>query len=73
MVCPEKNGRFATAQCDAYIECVNGVPEFKLCPDGLLFNAKGPLFSYPCGYPIDVDCKGRTALRKFIFQIEKKN
>lgn len=63
--CPEKNGRYATSQCDAYIECVNGEPEQKLCPDGLLFNANGHLFGYPCGYPIDVDCQGRSALREW--------
>lgn len=62
--CPEKNGRYATSQCDAYIECVNGVAERKLCPDGLLFNANGALFGYPCGYPIDVDCEGRSALQE---------
>ncbi|KAK9297599.1 hypothetical protein QLX08_008747 [Tetragonisca angustula] len=57
--CPEKNGRFAVAsQCDAYIECKNGIPEQMLCPDGLLFNPN-VRYNYPCGYPIDVDCEGR--------------
>lgn len=64
--CPERNGRFAVpAQCDAYIECVDGVGEQKLCPDGLLFNSKLPFFSYPCQYPAEVDCEGRSGLRKF--------
>ncbi|XP_058819201.1 protein obstructor-E [Topomyia yanbarensis] len=59
--CPESNGRFVVSdQCDAYIECIDGVPQRKLCPDGLLFNAKASPFSYPCQYPIDVDCSGRT-------------
>lgn len=63
--CPEKNGRFPVAsQCDAYIECVDGVGEEKLCPEGLLFNAKSPFFSYPCQYPAEVDCEGRSGLRK---------
>lgn len=63
--CPEKNGRFPVAsQCDAYIECVDGVGEQKLCPDGLLFNAKAPFTSYPCQYPPEVDCEGRSGLRK---------
>ncbi|KAF7387952.1 hypothetical protein HZH68_011880 [Vespula germanica] len=57
--CPEKNGRFAIqSQCDAYIECIDGVPEEKLCPEGLVFNPDAR-FNYPCGYPIDVDCEGR--------------
>lgn len=49
---------------DSYIECKDGVPEEKLCPDGLLFNpATGPQ-AFPCQYPIDVDCSGRTQTRK---------
>lgn len=57
--CPEKNGRFPVpSQCDAYIECIDGVAEEKLCPEGLLFNPEAR-FNYPCGYPIDVDCDGR--------------
>ncbi|XP_019875627.2 protein obstructor-E [Aethina tumida] len=58
--CPEKDGRYPTSTCDGYIECKDGVPEEKLCPDGLLFNpATGPQ-AFPCQYPIDVDCSGRT-------------
>lgn len=69
--CPKKNGRFATSQCDAYVECVDGVGTYKLCPDGLLFDENAHLYGYPCGYPIDIDCTGRTDLRKcslFSFQ-----
>ncbi|XP_053695576.1 protein obstructor-E-like [Sabethes cyaneus] len=58
--CPDKNGRFPVSdECDAYIECIEGIPERKLCPDGLLFNDKAGPFAYPCQYPIDVDCTGR--------------
>ncbi|KAK9729741.1 Chitin binding Peritrophin-A domain [Popillia japonica] len=64
--CPEKNGRFPTAQCDAYIECIDGVGEERLCPDGLLFNAALGPHAFPCQYPIDVDCVGRTTTRKYI-------
>ncbi|XP_011149450.1 protein obstructor-E [Harpegnathos saltator] len=61
--CPEKNGRFPVQnQCDAYIECIDGVPEEKLCPEGLVFNPEAR-FNYPCGYPIDVDCTGRPNLQ----------
>ncbi|KAK1123548.1 hypothetical protein K0M31_008253 [Melipona bicolor] len=58
--CPEKYGRFAVpSQCDAYIECKDGIPEQMLCPDGLLFNPN-IRYNYPCGYPIDVDCGERS-------------
>ncbi|CAD1468984.1 unnamed protein product, partial [Heterotrigona itama] len=61
--CPEKYGRFAIAsQCDAYIECNDGIPEQMLCPDGLLFNPN-VRYNYPCGYPVDVDCAGRSNLQ----------
>ncbi|XP_006623243.1 protein obstructor-E-like [Apis dorsata] len=57
--CPERNGRFPiSSQCDAYIECIDGIPEEKLCPEGLLFSPEAR-FNYPCGYPIDVNCEGR--------------
>lgn len=64
--CEERNGRYSVAgQCDAYIECTDGVPEDKLCPDGLLFNDKVKLFTYPCQYPIDVDCgQARSGLQE---------
>ncbi|XP_033212676.1 protein obstructor-E-like [Belonocnema kinseyi] len=63
VTCPEKNGRFPVhSQCDAYIECIDGVGEEKLCPEGLLFNPN-VRFNYPCGYPIDVDCLGRSSLQ----------
>ncbi|XP_067000219.2 protein obstructor-E [Anabrus simplex] len=63
-VCPEKYGRFASGgQCDSYIECEDGVPTEKLCPDGLLFNARAHHYAYPCQYPVDVDCEGRSALQ----------
>lgn len=61
--CPEKDGRYPTGACDAYVECRDGVPEEKLCPDGLLFNAAAGVFAYPCQYPIDVDCTGREQVQ----------
>lgn len=61
--CPERNGRFPiSSQCDAYIECIDGIPEEKLCPEGLLFSPEAR-FNYPCGYPIDVNCEGRPNRR----------
>jgi len=62
--CDEKNGRYTVAgQCDAYVECRNGEPEEKLCADGLVFNDKVDLFTFPCQYPIDVDCASRAKLQ----------
>jgi len=64
--CPERNGRYPVPnQCDAYIECIDGVAEEKLCPEGLYFNPEAR-FNYPCGYPIDVDCTGRPNLRELL-------
>ncbi|EZA51588.1 Chondroitin proteoglycan-2 [Ooceraea biroi] len=61
--CPERNGRYPVPnQCDAYIECIDGVAEEKLCPEGLFYNPEAR-FNYPCGYPIDVDCTGRPNLQ----------
>ncbi|XP_057318455.1 protein obstructor-E-like [Microplitis mediator] len=62
-LCPERTGRFPVPnQCDAYIECVDGVGEEKLCPEGLYFNPEAR-FNYPCGYPIDISCEGRPNLQ----------
>lgn len=41
----------------------DGIAEEKLCPDGLLYNANGSLFSYPCQYPVDVSCEGRGRIQ----------
>lgn len=69
--CPEKDGRYPSSTCDGYIECKDGIPEEKLCPDGLLFNpASGPQ-AFPCQYPIDVDCSGREQTRNEFFRILK--
>lgn len=58
--CPDKNARYPkSSQCDAYIECLDGVYDEKLCPDGLLFNPNVTFNVYPCQYPADVDCAGR--------------
>lgn len=58
--CLEKNARYAVAdQCDKYVECTDGEPEELLCSDGLLFNDKAGVFTFPCLYPIDVNCTTR--------------
>jgi len=60
--CPIPNGYFPDAQqCDAYVECKEGVPERKLCPDGLFFNDRSTQYPrYPCAYPQEVQCGSRT-------------
>lgn len=63
--CEEANARYAVAdQCDKYVECSDGVPEEKLCSDGLLFNDKAGIFTFPCQYPIDVNCTSRARLQQ---------
>lgn len=62
--CLEANARYAVAdQCDKYVECTDGVPEEKLCSDGLLFNDKTGVFHDPCQYPIDVNCTSRARIQ----------
>lgn len=59
--CLEKNARYPVPdQCDKYVECTDGIPEEKLCSDGLLFNDKAGVFTFPCQYPIDVNCTTRA-------------
>ena len=65
--CPTPNGYFADSQqCDAYIECKEGLPERKLCPDGLFFDDRSIQYPrYPCAYPQEVQCGSRTRTRKY--------
>merc|ERR1739844_239863 len=38
-ICPEKDGYFEdTRQCDKYYDCYDGIPEERLCSDGLVFD-----------------------------------
>lgn len=41
----------------------DGVGEEKQCPDGLLFSDKVNFFTYPCQYPIDVNCDNRPDIQ----------
>ena len=62
--CPKKDGTFEDVrQCDKYYECFDGIPEERLCPDGLVFDP----FSNkrePCDHYFNVDCGDRLELRK---------
>jgi len=62
--CPEKDGYFEdTNQCDKYYDCLDGIAEDRLCPDGLVFDP----FSRkrePCDHYFNVDCGDRLDLRK---------
>jgi len=66
-ICPEKDGYFEdTRQCDKYYDCFDGIPEERLCPDGLVFDP----FSRkrePCDHYFNVDCGDRLDLRKYLF------
>ena len=65
--CPEEAGVFPDPeQCDKYYECVDGLPETKFCPDGLLFDASDPN-SELCDYPFNVDCGAREYVREYTF------
>lgn len=65
--CQEANGRYAVSdQCDKYVQCNDGVPEEKLCSDGLMYNDRSEIYTYPCQYPIDVDCTSRARLQPAI-------
>ena len=46
-----------------YYECVNNIPEAKLCPDGLLFEDGNPN-QEKCDYPFNVACGKREFVRK---------
>ena len=62
--CPESNGFFPDPeQCDLYYECIDNVPEAKLCPDGLLFEDGNPN-QEKCDYPFNVECNDREYVRK---------
>lgn len=61
--CPEPNGRYAhDDQCDAYTQCTDGIPENKLCPDGLLFHQRTKSTG-ECTYAPYSTCKLRTILQ----------
>merc|ERR1712156_1292842 len=61
--CPEKDGYFEdTNQCDKYYDCLDGIAEERLCPDGLVFDP----FSRkrePCDHYFNVDCGDRLDLQ----------
>lgn len=61
--CPERDGLFEDrVQCDKYYDCFDGIPEERLCPDGLVFDP----FSRkrePCDHYFNVDCGDRLELQ----------
>jgi len=62
-ICPEPNGTYEDkVYCDKYYECYDGLPEERLCPDGLVFDP----FSRkrePCDHYFNVDCGDRLQLQ----------
>ncbi|XP_072936269.1 protein obstructor-E-like [Epargyreus clarus] len=60
-MCETRNGYYdADNSCDAYYECRDYQPTRMLCPDGLNYNPNATWPSYPCSYPADVPCYGRS-------------
>merc|ERR1712038_1739998 len=58
-ICPEKDGYFEdTNQCDKYYDCYDGIPEERLCPDGLVFDPYSRERE-PCDHYFNVDCGDR--------------
>merc|ERR1712061_634637 len=68
--CPEKDGYFEdTRQCDKYYDCYDGIPEERLCPDGLVFDP----FSRkrePCDHYFNVDCGDRLVYNELTKQCD---
>ncbi|KAK8404404.1 hypothetical protein O3P69_007596 [Scylla paramamosain] len=61
-LCPREYGFFPhERQCDAYWSCVDGVPEFRLCGNGLAFDTSNDTRE-DCNYKFVVDCEGRPDL-----------
>ncbi|XP_069975194.1 protein obstructor-E isoform X2 [Penaeus vannamei] len=61
-LCPKDDGFFPhETQCDAYWSCKDGVPEFKLCGNGLAFDDTNDQFE-DCNYIFTIDCTNRTEL-----------
>merc|ERR1711997_599627 len=61
--CPEDNGFFPDPeQCDLYYECIDNIPEAKLCPDGLLFEDGNPN-QEKCDYPFNVEVATENMFR----------
>jgi len=62
--CPEPNGFFPDLeQCDLYYECLDGVAEPALCPDGLMFD-DGTSIEAKCDYPFSVKCGKREYVQE---------
>lgn len=62
--CPEDNGLFPDPeQCDLYYECIDGVSNPKLCPDGEVFDISKPNRER-CILPYNVDCGARQYVQE---------
>jgi len=61
--CPERDGYFQdSVQCDKYYDCLDDVPEERLCPDGLVFDPYSRKRE-PCDHYFNVDCGDRLELQ----------
>ena len=67
--CPDEEGTFYfpdSDYCDRYKQCRDGVATEQQCPNGLLYNDRVESGRYPCDYPADVDCGGRSKTREYM-------
>jgi len=64
-ICPNTgDGLYADSQqCDKYYDCYDGIPEERLCPDGLVFEPKSRQ-DEPCDHYFNVDCQKRLQLQE---------
>ncbi|OWR48593.1 Chondroitin proteoglycan-2 [Danaus plexippus plexippus] len=63
-ICKVRNAYLnVDGNCDSYIECRDYHAINKECPDGLHYNADVKWPNYPCGYPADVPCNGRSIIQ----------
>ncbi|XP_030748994.1 protein obstructor-E [Sitophilus oryzae] len=70
--CPRKHGYFAHEEkniCDKFYYCVDGKYNMIICPNGLVYNEKAGI----CSWPDEAKRKGCTSEEVFQFQCPKVN
>ncbi|XP_059047475.1 protein obstructor-E-like [Achroia grisella] len=61
VLCKSRNAYYGLeGSCDTYLECINYVANKMTCPDGLHYIPDTVWPGYPCAYPSDMTCDGRS-------------